>query len=112
MVCAKADMGIARAYVSGLGGDVALLAQLEREYESAVSAVLRIRGSTVLLRDNEVLQSAIALRNPYVDPLSLLQIALLRRKEASDEADPGREALNSALATTVSGIAQGLRNTG
>ncbi|MBA3579180.1 MAG: phosphoenolpyruvate carboxylase [Gemmatimonadaceae bacterium] len=112
MVCAKADMEIARAYVSGLGGDVELLARLEREYESAVSAVLRIRGSAVLLRDNEVLQSAIALRNPYVDPLSLLQIALLRRKKASDEADPEWEALKSALATTVSGIAQGLRNTG
>jgi phosphoenolpyruvate carboxylase len=112
MVCAKADMEIARAYVGNLGGDTALLSLLEREYESAVDAVLRIRDSGELLRDNDVLQSAIALRNPYVDPLSLLQIALLRRKEATGEADSSREALDAVLATTVSGIAQGLRNTG
>ena len=61
-----------------------------------------------LLSDNPVLQAAIALRNPYVDPLSLLQIALLRRKRAGDD-DPR---VGEALATTLSGIAQGLRNTG
>ncbi|MGK2934004.1 MAG: phosphoenolpyruvate carboxylase [Gemmatimonadaceae bacterium] len=112
MVCAKADMEIARAYVGNLGGDTALLSLLEREYASAVDAVLRIRDSAELLRDNDVLQSAIALRNPYVDPLSLLQIALLRRKESMSPGDDSRPAVDAALATTVSGIAQGLRNTG
>ncbi|MEO7647811.1 MAG: phosphoenolpyruvate carboxylase [Gemmatimonadaceae bacterium] len=112
MVCAKADMEIARAYVGNLGGDTALLSLLEGEYASAVDAVLRIRDSGELLRDNDVLQSAIALRNPYVDPLSLLQIALLRRKDATAEGDSRREALDAVLSTTVSGIAQGLRNTG
>jgi phosphoenolpyruvate carboxylase len=57
-----------------------------------------------------VLRSAIALRNPYVDPLSLLQIALLKRKRETTEAE--RAAVNAVLATTLSGIAQGLRNTG
>jgi len=59
-----------------------------------------------------VLQAAIALRNPYVDPLSLLQIALLRRKDTMPEDDAARATVEAALATTVSGIAQGLRNTG
>jgi phosphoenolpyruvate carboxylase len=112
MVCAKTDVEIARAYVRNLGGDAALLSQLEQEFASTVDAVLRIRNSPVLLRENAVLRSAIALRNPYVDPLSLLQIALLRKKRELAENDPERDAVNAVLATTLSGIAQGLRNTG
>jgi phosphoenolpyruvate carboxylase len=112
MVCAKTDLEIARAYVSTLGGDLALLSRLEHEFESTVDAVLRIRESETLLRDNAVLQSAIALRNPYVDPLSLLQITLLRRKRALAEDRPDRAVVTAVLATTLSGIAQGLRNTG
>jgi phosphoenolpyruvate carboxylase len=66
-----------------------------------------------LLDDIPVLQSAIALRNPYVDPLSLLQISLLRRKRTgSAKSEAQREAIDNALSTTLSGIAQGLRNTG
>ena len=112
MVCAKTDIEIARLYVGTLGGDLALLSRLEREFENAVDAVLRIRGSETLLRDNPVLQSAIALRNPYVDPLSLLQVALMKRKRSTSEGDTSREEVEAALATTLSGIAQGLRNTG
>ncbi len=112
MVCAKADIEIARAFVRYLGGDLALLSQLEREFERTVEAVLRIRESETLLRENAVLQSAIALRNPYVDPLSLLQIVLLRRKRELGADEQSREAVDAVLATTLSGIAQGLRNTG
>ena len=78
-----------------------------------VESVLRIRETTHLIADVPVLQAAIALRNPYVDPLSLLQISLLRRKRtgvAKNQRE--REAVDEALATTLSGIAQGLRNTG
>ena len=113
MVCAKTDIDIARAYVHHLGGDLKLLEQLVSEYQRAVEALLLIRGHRQLLDDIPVLQSAIALRNPYVDPLSLLQISLLRRKRtgvAKNETE--REAISDALATTLSGIAQGLRNTG
>jgi phosphoenolpyruvate carboxylase len=113
MVCAKTDVEIARAYVRHLGGDLKLLEALIREYQMTVEALLLIRGHRQLLDDAPVLQSAIALRNPYVDPLSLLQISLLRRKRtgvAKNERE--REAIDDALATTLSGIAQGLRNTG
>ncbi|HEU4993834.1 MAG TPA: phosphoenolpyruvate carboxylase [Gemmatimonadaceae bacterium] len=112
MVCAKTDLEIAGAYVRHLGGDVALLSRLEREFESTVQSILAIRDSAVLLRGNAVLQSAIALRNPYVDPLSLLQIALLRRKREPGADDKSRAIVDAVLATTLSGIAQGLRNTG
>jgi phosphoenolpyruvate carboxylase len=111
MVCAKTDLEIARLYVVQLGGDVALLAQLEAEYGRTVEAVLRIRERTHLVADAPVLQSAIGLRNPYVDPLSLLQIALLKRKRATTSPEEGGR-IEEVLATTLSGIAQGLRNTG
>ena len=114
MVCAKTDLGVARMYVKALGGarEAELLARLEQDYEQSVRAILAIRKADALLDDQPVLQSAIALRNPYVDPLSLIQVALLRRKRASGDADAEREQVDAALATTVNGVAQGLRNTG
>ena len=112
MVCAKADLEIARAYVSRLGGDTALLTTLEAEFARTVDMLKRIRGAERLLEDNVVLQSAIVLRNPYVDALSLLQITLLRRKRSLPEDAPDRPRVDEALSTTLSGIAQGLRNTG
>jgi phosphoenolpyruvate carboxylase len=113
MVCAKTDVEIARTYVRHLGGDVNLLDQLVAEYERAVEALLLIRGHRRLLDDSPVLQSAIELRNPYVDPLSLLQVSLLRRKRlAANGSKNPDEKVDDALATTLSGIAQALRNTG
>jgi phosphoenolpyruvate carboxylase len=113
MVCAKTDVEIARAYVRHLGGDLKLLDTLIHEYQLAVEALLLIRGHRNLLDDTPVLQSAISLRNPYVDPLSLLQISLLRRKRTGvAKSEREKEATADALATTLSGVAQGLRNTG
>lgn len=113
MVCAKTDIEIARAYVMHLGGDLELFQVLVREFERAVDALLVIRGHRQLLDDTPVLQAAIALRNPYVDPLSLLQISLMRKKkESGADAIASKEQIDDALATTLSGIAQGLRNTG
>src|SRR5690242_6983873 len=113
MVCAKTDVDIARAYIRHLGADIKLAERLIAEYQRAVESLLLIRGHRQLLDDIPVLQSAIALRNPYVDPLSLLQISLLRRKRTGAGADKRqKEAIENALSTTLSGIAQGLRNTG
>ncbi|HUF26965.1 MAG TPA: phosphoenolpyruvate carboxylase [Gemmatimonadaceae bacterium] len=111
MVCGKTDLAIARAYVTKLGGDRTLLARLEDEFALTVSALLKIRDTRHLLDDSPVLQSAIALRNPYVDVLSLLQITLMARKRELPEGEK-RERVGQALATTLSGVAQGLRNTG
>jgi phosphoenolpyruvate carboxylase len=112
MVCAKTDLDIARAYVEALGGDTNLLARLEREFRDTVDALLRIRNTEMLLSDSAVLRSAIGLRNPYVDPLSMIQIAMLRRKRQAHLSERDGEAVDAVLATTLSGIAQGLRNTG
>ena len=80
----------------------------------ADSRVPDVVDDQLVVRDGHVLlQSAIALRNPYVDPLSLLQISLLRRKRTgAAKTEREKEAVGDALATTLSGIAQGLRNTG
>jgi len=114
MVCAKADLAIARMYVRELGGasDLALFDQLEDEFRRTVSALLRIRESDYLMRDNPMLQTAIGLRNPYVDPLSLLQVTLLERKRHAAPDDPALASVVAGLASTLNGIAQGLRNTG
>ncbi len=113
MVCAKTDLEIASTYVHQLGGDESLLQVLEQEFRRTVDAILRIRDSTQLLTDNPVLQSAIRLRNPYVDPLSLIQVSLMRRKrETEARGEKEQPAIDAVLATTLSGIAQGLRNTG
>ncbi|MEO5904376.1 MAG: phosphoenolpyruvate carboxylase [Gemmatimonadaceae bacterium] len=112
MVCAKADVDITRAYVSRLGGDLQLLEQLIEEFKLTIATLMKIRGADHLLDDSVVVQAAIALRNPYVDALSLLQINQLLRKRAAPPSEEEMERIESVLATTVSGIAQGLRNTG
>jgi phosphoenolpyruvate carboxylase len=109
MVCAKADMEVARAYVVALGGDGALLDQLQAEFQRTVTALLAIRDRELLLEDNAVLQSSMALRNPYLAPLSRLQVRFLTQTRARDE---GPRLRDEALGTTLNGIAQGLRNTG
>jgi phosphoenolpyruvate carboxylase len=91
---------------------VALLDRLADEYRRTVDVLLRIRESDGLLEGEPVLRAAIALRNPYVDPLSLLQVGLLARRRAEGGEEDGDPEVREALASTLSGLAQGLRNTG
>lgn len=112
MVCAKADLRMARCYVETLGGDRALFAELEAEYRRTVAAICAIRETDRLLAGNAMLRTTIGLRNPYVDPLSLLQVSLLAKKRTLADDHPDRDAIDRALGTTLNGIAQGLRNTG
>jgi phosphoenolpyruvate carboxylase len=73
-----------------------------------VAMILAVTGQTELLEANQVLARSIRLRNPYVDPMSLIQVDLLRRKRMGESS----EELNRALAATINGISAGLRNTG
>ena len=61
-----------------------------------------------LLERQPILRRSVDLRNPYVDPMSLIQVDLLRRKRAGEDT----RALNYALGATINGIAAGLRNSG
>ena len=115
MALAKADFGIAALYTS-LVGDAALRGRvfdrLREEFERTRTMVLRITGQAELLESNTVLANSIRLRNPYVDPMSLLQLELLRRKREG-AADPATaETMDRAITATINGISAGLRNTG
>ena len=110
MVLAKSDLDIAARYAE-LAGDVGarLFPLLRAEHERAVAAVLELRGADELLSSDPTLQRSIRLRNPYVDPMSFVQVDLLRRWREADRDDPE---LERVLIQTVRGIARGLRNTG
>jgi len=108
---AKADLGIARLY-SNLVEDPALRDRVFNsictEYRRTLEMILFVSEQKELLEKTPVLARSIRLRNPYVDPMSLIQVDLLRRKRRG-EANP---ALDYALGATINGIAAGLRNTG
>ncbi len=111
MALAKSDFGIAQLYAS-LVEDAGLrdrvFNKLEAEFHRTRRSILAITGQTELLENNQVLARSIRLRNPYVDPISLIQVDLLRRKRAGDDSD----AMNRAISATINGISAGLRNTG
>ena len=119
MALAKADFGIAKLYAS-LVEDEALrdrvFTTLETEFTRTRRMVLAITGQTRLLEKNPVLSNSVRLRNPYVDPMSLLQLELLRRKRSADsnqaETSETRAELDRAITATINGISAGLRNTG
>ncbi|MBW3581744.1 MAG: phosphoenolpyruvate carboxylase [Euryarchaeota archaeon] len=109
MGLAKADRGVARLYDTRLVTDPTRTvgADLFARFDQTFEAVQKAAGHGRVLEDNPVLERSIAVRNPYVDPLNLLQVALLERVRASD--DPR---LVEALLRTMGGVAAGMRNTG
>jgi phosphoenolpyruvate carboxylase len=116
MALAKADFGIARLYAS-LVEDEALrnrvFTTLEAEFNLTHRMILEITKQKSLLETNPVLNRSIRLRNPYVDPMSLIQVELIRRKRtAAANAEPESPELNRAISATINGISAGLRNTG
>jgi phosphoenolpyruvate carboxylase len=114
MILSKADMRIAHSYAA-LVEDQALGAEIfenvAAEHARTVRAVLMITGQTQLLDNTPILQRSIERRNPYIDPLSAIQVELLRRlRDTSDE--EGTDELREAVLLSVNGIAAGLKNTG
>jgi len=108
---AKADFGIAKQYsmlVADEGLRERVFTTLETEFHRTHRMVLAVAQQKVLLETNQVLARSIRLRNPYVDPMSLLQLELLRRKRAGERG----EELDRAITATINGISAGLRNTG
>jgi phosphoenolpyruvate carboxylase len=108
MVLAKADARIAREYdrqlvpapLRGIGDD------LRARLAAAIEGVLAVTGHAVLVEENAVLRRSIDVRNPYVDPINLVQVELLRRCRGGDTR------AHDALMVTINGVAAGLRNTG
>jgi phosphoenolpyruvate carboxylase len=114
MAMAKADIHIA-AHYAGLVRNQSLgqrvFRRIAAEYHLTERHILRVTGFQVLLQNAPVLQSSIGRRNPYVDPLSFLQIELLRRLRLNAGSEQ-EGAVARAIQLTIAGIAAGLRNTG
>ena len=111
LAMAKADFSIARLYAS-LVDDTQLRESVYRtlaeEFHRAERMILLLTGQNELLERNRVLSRSIKLRNPYVDPMSLIQVELLRRKRNGEQSAE----LDYAIGATINGIAAGLHNTG
>lgn len=115
MTLAKSDLRIARNYTSLVSSPATrerLWNRISDEHAACTEAILLVTGNESLLDDSPVLQRSIRLRNPYVDPLSYVQVTLLRRLRALPEDSPERERVLNILLLTISGVSSGMLNTG
>ena len=114
MILAKADRGVARMYaaLATVPDGERLWRRIDDEFARSVALLLRVTGREHLLDGVPVLQRSIALRNPYVDSLSELQVRLLARLRRLPGDDPQRTVLLRLVQLAVNGVAAGLQNTG
>jgi phosphoenolpyruvate carboxylase len=122
MVLAKTDLAIHDDYARLASASVrdAILPSIHAEHDRTVAALLRLRRAERLLDSDPGLREVLALRDPYLDPLHVIQSALLERLAPGDEAtDAGHRRgaeetalLQEAFLLATNGIAAGLRNTG
>ncbi len=110
MALAKSDLDIGKHYqVLAPEASKLVFDLIDTELRLTRSMILDLKEQDDLLDGEPALQRSIRLRNPYVDPMSLLQVDLLKRWRADDRRDPD---LLEALLVTVNGIARGIQNTG
>ncbi|HID35207.1 MAG TPA: phosphoenolpyruvate carboxylase [Anaerolineae bacterium] len=116
MSLVKADMDIAARYASLLSDQELarqVLNAIRAEFDRTRKAILTITGHQALLDSDPILQRAVRLRNPYIDPLNYIQVETLRRlRSLSNPEGAEAQALREIMVITINGIAAGLRNTG
>jgi phosphoenolpyruvate carboxylase len=115
MALMKADLGIGRQYADLVKNPRLrrrVFNGIEREFRRTRAAVLAITRTRELLSHNPALRESIRRRDPYIDPLSYIQIHLLRRYREGSVPSSERSRLERALQMTINGIAAGMRNTG
>src|SRR5262249_22781909 len=114
MILGKADLQVAERYAE-LTPEPAVAQAIfgagREEYERTSRMIRQVAQVEQLLDRSPVLQRSIARRNPYIDPMSYVQVELLRRLRADPEG-PEHAALEDAILLSISGIAAGLKNTG
>ena len=109
----RADMGIARLYSELCPGDAgeSVFSDIDAEYQRTRDWVLKITGHEQLLETEPWLQHSIRMRNPYVDPMNYLQVALLERlRNTEGEAESAR--IRQAILQSLNGIVGGLQSVG
>ena len=114
MILAKADMDIARRYADlvpdkALGKEI--FDRIKTEHDRTVSVICQIVQVKELLEKDRDLYESIKRRNPYIDPLSFIQVELIKRFRGRPNPSEKRE-LEDAILMTINGIAAGLKNTG
>ena len=118
MILSKADIHVASMYAGLVSNpDVwnRVWPRIQQEYERTVYWVIKVTGLNRLLDNAPVLQRSIMLRNPYVDPISYIQVALLRKLRTipdTEDHKKERESILQAVFLSINGIAAGLQNTG
>lgn len=117
----RADFAVAHMYAGLAEPEVraAIFPLIAREWQETAEAIKRVTGQPALLANSPVLQRSVRLRNPYVDPITSVQVALLREWHAARRADAQASTNATAvvrvgpvLALTINGIAAGLQSTG
>jgi phosphoenolpyruvate carboxylase len=115
MIMAKADLDIARHYAGLVEPEELrehIYSQLKERFERTKDMLIRISDQKEILDNNPILQRSIILRNPYVDPLSLMQVELLRRMRRETITEVQKRELEESIFLCINGLAAGLRNTG
>jgi phosphoenolpyruvate carboxylase len=117
MVLFKTDMMIGREYskLAVIPPSDEIFQIIKDEYDRSVSAILLLTGEKYLLGNNKNLQRSLQLRNPYIDPVSFIQLRFIEEWRKLGEypaVDSQYEALTTLLRSTVNGIAAGIKNTG
>ena len=117
MILVKSDSRVAANYDRILVKDEASLKlgeELRARMKISENAVLSISKNKVLQEENELLIRSLQVRNPYIDPLNIIQAELLKRAREGGENmdDLSRQELSDALLITINGIANGMRNSG
>ena len=110
MTLSKTDLDISASYVDELVDPEhrGLLDLIRSEYQTTLSEVLSLRGTSQLLDDSPLLRRTLGVRDIYLDPINYLQVSLLTRSRSGEDSSD----LDRALLLTVNGIAAGMRNTG
>eukprot|EP00595_Chromulina_sp_UTEXLB2642_P002938 CAMPEP_0196764744 /NCGR_PEP_ID=MMETSP1095-20130614/6774_1 /TAXON_ID=96789 ORGANISM="Chromulina nebulosa, Strain UTEXLB2642" /NCGR_SAMPLE_ID=MMETSP1095 /ASSEMBLY_ACC=CAM_ASM_000446 /LENGTH=748 /DNA_ID=CAMNT_0042121099 /DNA_START=563 /DNA_END=2809 /DNA_ORIENTATION=+ len=121
MILVKSEVKIAENYDKQLVHDnesITLGQELRTKLQVTSQAVLQVSGNPGLQSNNYLLLRSLAVRNPYVDPLNIIQAELLRRLRSNEEAVENKlseeelNVLQDALLITINGIANGMRNSG
>jgi phosphoenolpyruvate carboxylase len=112
---AKADMGIAQLYAALVTDETiraTMFDQIKQEHTRTYSTLCQVLGQAELLDNSKVIKLSIERRNPYVDPLNFIQVALLDELRKLEPDTPESEAILRAVLDTINGIAAGMKTTG